>query len=508
MGFWITKTLIKEFLQCPKFAWWHVNCKDVYAYIQANLYGSMDMASIWKDVEDFFLQRYHQYTHIIDPFDTKQTQEAIFRWDVVIYQPVFQIDGLYTRPDILIKNPQGIYDCIEIKSKTSVRNKSIQASLYDDLLYDISFQSYVLTKALWDRYSGVISLAYLRKDFVKQWPIHAEEFFVQEDCSAELLDPLVIQGMVANLQQVLLLDELSFDAKYPYNGENPLLYFGHMMEKDSIFSIKWRYSIKPFIIDRYAAGKESVHELSVADITPLAVHNGTGERIAGYIKNMQGWQVVLDRDRIVAALSVLQYPLCFYDYETVATPMPLFDGYRPWQQIVVQYSMHIVYEDGRIDHKQSIIGSCAVDNKYVVDDFLRAIGDGYGTYIVWNKSFENGRNDDIALLYPEYAALFHRINQQTFDLMDVFKQDMYFHPDFVGSASIKKVLPVLTDISYDSLAVGDGSQATALLQQLINWTLQGHVDAIIKDLCDYCTQDSWAMVQIWKILIESIKIEV
>jgi hypothetical protein len=86
---------------------------------------------------------------------------------------------------------------------------------------------------------------------------------------------------------------------------------------------------------------------------------------------------------------VLQYPLCFYDYETVSTPMPLFDGYRPWQQIVVQYSMHIVYEDGRIDHKQSIISSQANDSKQVVDDFVRAIGDGYGTYIVWNKSFEN-----------------------------------------------------------------------------------------------------------------------
>jgi hypothetical protein len=99
-------------------------------------------------VEEFFLQRYGQYTHIIDAFDTKQTQDAINRGDAVIYQPVFQIDGLYTRPDVLIKNMYGTYDCIEIKSKTSVRNKSIEAALYDEFLYDISFQSYVLTKAL------------------------------------------------------------------------------------------------------------------------------------------------------------------------------------------------------------------------------------------------------------------------------------------------------------------------------------------------------------------------
>jgi hypothetical protein len=136
-----------------------------------------------------------------------------------------------------------------------------------------------------------------------------------------------------------------------------------------------------------------------------------------------------------------------------------------------------------------------------VDDFVRAIGDGYGTYIVWNKSFENWRNDDLATLYPMYAELFGHINQQTFDLMDIFKNDMYFHPDFVWSASIKKVLPVLTDISYDNLAVGDGGQATTLLQQLISWNLQGDGEAVIKDLCDYCTQDTWAMVEIWKTLV-------
>jgi hypothetical protein len=46
MGFLITKTLLKEFLQCPKLAWWHVNHRDVYASIQSNIYGSMDMASV------------------------------------------------------------------------------------------------------------------------------------------------------------------------------------------------------------------------------------------------------------------------------------------------------------------------------------------------------------------------------------------------------------------------------------------------------------------------------
>lgn len=465
----------------------------------------MDMARIWQDVEDFFLQRYDSYTRIVDGFDLQETRAAIDRGDTVIYQPVFQVGGLYTRPDLLVRNDDGSYDCIEIKSKTSVRNKTVEASLYDELLYDLSFQSYVLSQSLWGLYAGRIHLAYIRKDFVKDGIINPDEFFIQEDCSAELLDISVIERMVLNLQDVLVLDEVSFDAKYPYNGENPLLYFGRVMEKDSIFSIKGWYSIKPFIIDRYADGKWYVGDLTAADIAALAAHNETGQRIALYIVRMQSWQPVVDTDCIADALSLLEYPLCFYDYETVSTPMPLFDGYRPWQQVVVQYSMHIVYKDGHIEHKQSIITPGARDNKQVVDDFISDVGDGYGTYIVWNKSFENGRNVDLASLYPSYNTVFSSVNEQTFDLMDIFKRDMYFHPDFVGSASIKKVLPVLTDISYDSLAIGDGGKATALLQQLVVWDFDGDVDGLIKDLCDYCTQDTWAMVEIWRVLVESIK---
>ena len=162
------------------------------------------------------------------------------------------------------------------------------------------------------------------------------------------------------------------------------------------------------------------------------------------------------------------FPLCFYDYETVSTPIPLFDGYHSWQQIVVQYSMHIVHEDGTIEHKQSIIQPGATTNEEVIQDFVRDIGNGYGTYIVWNKSFENGRNGDIGQLYPAYIDVFSSINEKTFDLMDIFKNNLYFHPDFGGSASIKKVLPVLTDISYKDLAVGDGGTATDLLQKIIN----------------------------------------
>ncbi len=486
-------------MQCPKYARWHVNRKDIYTTIQDELYGHMNMRTIGQEVEELFLSQYDNYTTIDDPFDVDTTKQAIERGDSVIYQPVFKLDNLYVRWDLLVKNSSWRYDLIEIKSKTSIRGKSDKSMLYQDLLYDLSFQSYVVSHFLGNRFSGNVNLVYINKSFVKNGEVLVDDFFVQEYCREELLSSAVMRSLLYTLAHTLVLDEQSFDDLYPYDGENPLLYFGRVTQKDSIFAIPWWYKIKPFITQWVAAHKYLVSDINEKDLLELTAYNWSWKNIAQSIKTIQEDEIAIDTHAIDKELSSLAYPLCFYDYETVATAIPLFDGYHPWQQIVVQYSMHIVHEDGHIDHKQSIIYPWTDTNKSVIDDFVRDIGDGYGTYIVWNKSFENGRNDDIALLYPEYAHIFLAINELTFDLMDIFKNGLYFHPDFLGSASIKKVLPVLTDISYDNLSVSHGGAATSLLQQLIVWSIASNeVDDSIAMLREYCSQDTWAMVRIWE----------
>ncbi|NOZ43861.1 MAG: DUF2779 domain-containing protein [bacterium] len=46
------------------------------------------------------------------------------------------------------------------------------------------------------------------------------------------------------------------------------------------------------------------------------------------------------------------------------------------------------------------------------------------------KGFENTRNDEIAQMYPEYADVFQRINNNTFDLMEIFSEQLYFDRSF------------------------------------------------------------------------------
>ena len=108
-------------------------------------------------------------------------------------------------------------------------------------------------------------------------------------------------------------------------------------------------------------------------------------------------------------------------------------------------------------------------------------------------------------MYPEYKDIFETINKKTYDLMTIFSQLLYFDRRFEGSASIKKVLPVLTDITYDDLAISNGSDASNELFALARGNLHGETLKKTKqNLLEYCKQDTRAMVAIWQQLQKSL----
>jgi len=195
-------------------------------------------------------------------------------------------------------------------------------------------------------------------------------------------------------------------------------------------------------------------------------------------------------------LSELTYPLCFYDYETVSVPVPLFDGTSPYQQVVVQYSLHKVYEDGKIEHFWWILESISdvkkvrilevSDNenavyseqekviswnyKDLIEEFLKDIGSDIenSSFIVWYKTFENTRNKEIIETFPQFAESFQKIIENTFDLMDIPKKWFYYSHKFQGSSSIKFVLPAVTTMSYDTMSISNGLEAMKVLKGILH----------------------------------------
>ena len=87
--------------------------------------------------------------------------------------------------------------------------------------------------------------------------------------------------------------------------------------------------------------------------------------------------------------------------------------------------------------------------------------------------------------------------------MEVFSKLNYFDRRFNGSSSIKKVLPVLTDITYDALEIWNGAVAADRLSKLASWSIpEDQIESVKSSLLEYCKQDTRAMVELYRKLIE------
>ena len=80
----------------------------------------------------------------------------------------------------------------------------------------------------------------------------------------------------------------------------------------------------------------------------------------------------------------------------------------------------------------------------------------------------------------------------------------FYHPDFHGSTSIKRTLPVLVpEMSYDNMEIADGDSAMAAFAYLALGEYQaGEAEAVKSRLLEYCKQDTLAMVELHRKLAE------
>ena len=512
---YLTKSLFVEFTSSPKLARWHVNNKDTHKSIQEAKYGAMDGMRIGQEVEDMVLASYPDKP--VTTIDTEnmwsnrhktyhdRTMKALEDNPEILYQPSFLIGDIFVKCDMLIKNDAGTYDLIEVKAKNSIRKKTKAEPLLDELIADVSIQRRVLAQVLWEKFSGRCYLAFLNKEYSKNGEIDPQELSKQEEVSEEVLEDANIEEILDIMKKTLVLNEEAFTTYYPYDGSDYLSYFWEAAPKKSIRSISGCSAKKKLAF--YEQNKILIEELNEFDIEFLRKSNGESSKAQGFVELRKQGPQTIDTDSIRKQFEQLQFPLYFYDYETISRPVPLFDGTTPWQQIVVQYSLHKMEEDGSISHHEGLLEPGATTNKDLLQKMIDAMDQGkQWTRIVWNQWFEKSRNTEWAKLYPEYEEQLLSINRQTFDLMEIFRQQLFFHRDFEGSASIKKVLPVLTDIRYDDLEVSNGWIASNLLRQMIVGELKDtEIEHTKQELLKYCEQDTRAMVAIYQKLLQSIE---
>lgn len=239
----------------------------------------------------------------------------------------------------------------------------------------------------------------------------------------------------------------------------------------------------------------------LADI-PLELVSAKQQR--WQLEALKKGQPICDEKRIEKFLSKLEYPLYFFDYETLASTVPYFDGTKPYQQVPFQYSLHILpTPGGELKHLGYLHSDNTNPAKPLSEALQSQIGDK-GTIITWNMSFEKSCNTSLGSMLLEYKEFYEGLNRRINDLMLPFKNGWYTDAKFGGSASIKNVLPVLVpELSYKNLGIQEGGSAQrSWMDAVLYGTRATEKEQVLKDLDEYCELDTLAMVEIYRFLVD------
>jgi len=426
---------------------------------------------------------------------TNKTVQEISNGTQTILQGRLVADGLTCIFDVLQKVNDKKFDLIEIKASTKAKTEHE---------YDLAFQLLVLEKSGYSIRN--ILVIHANKEYERNGEIDPNLLCAQTDITEKVRALKGITEQQVSAAQSILNEKSLPDISPRYVNQANIPGVSQWFQEWLTILKTLKPNGDPYnVYELSYPSSEQIGKLEDASITRIAdVPDDLVLRPKqlAQIKTTREDTPIVDKEKIREFLENLQYPLYFFDYETMSSVIPFFDGMSPYKDYPFQYSLHVLRTpDAKLEHYEYL----HAENTNPMPELLKQLKldtGNEGTVLTWNMSYEKGCNDRMVALYPEYAEFLAELNERIDDLMTPFSEMWYFHKDFFGSASVKKVMPVLApELSYKELNVGNGLLARRMWTQVV---LEGkHPDRrpqIMEDLSKYCTLDTFAMVRILEVL--------
>jgi hypothetical protein len=407
----------------------------------------------------------------------EMTASLIAKGCKTIYEATFFYNGVFIKADILHHGDNG-WDVYEVKASTEVK---------DYHLDDASIQYYVIT--------GVglpisrVFIVHVDNQYIRQGKIEVDKLFHKEDITT-----------IAKEKQTFIVEEIERQ-RAMLKGDEPVINIGPQCEEfypcdfighcwshipeNSVFDIRGRFDAR---FDLYNNGITSMYDVPQEHLS---------EKQIIQVDAARAHSVRCDYKAIKEFIDSLWYPLYFLDFETFTRAIPPYDGLRPYQQIPFQYSLHhLNRKDDDLKHDEFLAMPNTDPRKKLIEKLVKEIPDN-ACVLVYNKSFEIGRLQELAVSFPEHAKKIEKIIQNIRDLIVPFRSYDIYHWQQGGSYSLKYVLPTMVpDFSYDHLDVQNGGMAMDAYAAMNQSDDPAQIAKIRQSLLEYCKLDTLAMVKI------------
>lgn len=478
----LSKTKYLEGLQCPKLLWYEYNQKEALPPIDARTQAIMDMGT-----------RVGHLAHALFPGGIRIEREYIPEKHakkslkaLALRKPLFEAGFTYNRgyalADILQPAPGNRWDLIEVKSSTSVK---------DINLYDVAFQRHI--------YEGAglkirrCYLMHIDNQYIRKGPIEPEKLFVRKDITGDSrgLAPEIKKSLPRMLKLIsdknMPTVKVGDHCSRPYSCPLEDICWDFLPEKDDIFTL-------------YAGGKRSKELMRRGIFNILDIPEGFSltSRQLIQVKSHKRGRPHIDSTAIRDFLNRLEYPLHFLDFETLSSAIPPYERTRPFENIPFQYSLYIVRTKGARPSRHSYLAAGDNDPRPELMRRLKSLLGSKGTILAYNAGFEINTLKRASEAYPLFLPWFKALQGRFMDLLRPFQSFAYYHPRQAGSASLKNVLPAVTNKTYEGMEIADGGMASAEYSRVtFNKDVpQKDRQRVYQALKKYCNLDTKGMVNI------------
>jgi len=461
----------------------------------------------------------------------EETNILLQNENVVIFEAAFQFENLFIRVDILEKKGNHI-NLIEVKSKSFQKGNPKKDVKYNTdwkfYLFDVAFQKYVIEKAfpeftvtpfllLADKdktttIDGLNQLFRVTKETDNRTGVQPQISKLENPDEESVLSKVDISSIVNNIEsgKHRIIKEYAF--------EYAIQLFAKAYEEDRYFDFDLNFQackkcefhtkddnqnlksgFKECFSKKMGWNEDDFKEpnaFEIWDFRRWSILNEAGilklkdiedeifgdktdkfvkmprinrQLIQKYKAMENDFEPEVLKAELKTEMDTWQFPLNFIDFETSMVALPFYAGQKPYEQVVFQFSHHILYEDGSIEHANQYIN--LNPGEFPNFEFVRALKlaleQNQGSIFRFSNHENTVLNQILEQVYDsditDRAELFVFIQQITrakenspfpswkgyrcmIDLCQVIK-DYYYNPYTKGSNSIKDVLPAVFETS-------------------------------------------------------------
>ena len=497
----ISKSSYIRFNKCPKSLWLKINHpekpEELPSIVIENIKNEKEVFELAKqyfqDTVDCLKLNEDGSPNITEQIES--TKFALSENHNVIAKASFVYENLSCIVDLLKKDEIGfsIY-----KVKASKKLKEINYT-------DVAFQKHVLNKC--GLQINHIYIMNINKDYVFYNELNLNDFFKIEcvDDNENLIECL--NKIDDDINEIIKVSNSEQEPKTIYCNNCKYCEFYDYCSKnipsdniESLFGIGTKayyfYNKNIFTINDYIKTIEYEQSKKVFR-REKQIEFATNNITEPYI----------DKPKITEFLNKIEYPIYYLDFEMAHSIIPKSNGFKPLERYPFQYSLHIEYENGNIEHKE-FLGEREYCLRELSEQLIKDIPQN-ALLVIYDATSEIDCIKYLAEKFNDLSEHLLSLTNNYVDLLEPFENVYYYNIKQGGSNSIKFVMPAICpemENEYNNLqAVHNGCDALTSFHTLIDKKDTSEYKKIKNNMLKYCELDTFSMVKILNKLKELVK---